>query len=296
MARYVLHRLVRIVLVLASVVALLVLVIEIAPGPPGQVLCGVGCPPEARARIDDAFGLDRGVPTRWVRTAAAISTVDVGPSLTEGRSVRSLLGSGAGASARVGVLAVGLEVLALALAGAVNLVAQGRWGDVSTTVVSLVALTVPLYWLAMLIRSFGGGASLGTAAIPLALAGIGYGLRETHDRVRIGLRADHTVLPRLYGVPTWRIALRHGAWPAVGPALRSLAASVAVVVGGLVLVEPVAGRDGVGATVASAIAERDLPTVLGGVFVLLVVFVVLRSCLLVAAWASSPARPGTATT
>jgi ABC-type dipeptide/oligopeptide/nickel transport system permease subunit len=80
------------------------------------------------------------------------------------------------------------------------------------------------------------------------------------------MREDFIKLARAKGLSESAVILRHAVRPALNPLLTIAGLSLGGVLGGSVIVESVLGRQGLGTLMVSAVRARDLPLVMGIVF------------------------------
>ncbi len=107
--------------------------------------------------------------------------------------------------------------------------------------------------------------------LPAAVLAVSFGaqfFRAQRAEILQILQQDHVVFARMKGVTPMRLALKHVLPNAAGPALTVLGITFGNMVGGAVLVESVFGLAGVGSYLNNAVAQKDVPSVLGAVLVI----------------------------
>ena len=110
-------------------------------------------------------------------------------------------------------------------------------------------------------------------AVALALGWIGYIARLLRASLLEVLNEPYIRTMRAYGVAEWRILLIYAFKPACVPTLAILGMGIGELLGGAVFAEVIFNRPGLGSLIYGAIETRNYPVVQGGVFVVVVLFV-----------------------
>ncbi len=264
---------------------------QLLPGDKATLIAGGGslggATPEVLAAITREYGLDRPLIAQYGDFLARLIHGDLGTSYQRGAPVAELIWSQLGSTV---VLALGAAVLGFVLAVvlATSTAARPR-GRAVTSTVELVLLSTPSAWvgiLALTVFSFelrifpaignDGIASLVlpwvTLALPIAAA-LAQVMRDGLERALEQPFAT-TVLSR--GATHGRLRWRHLARHSLIPVLTLSGWSLAELLGGVVIVETVFARAGIGQLLVTAVTSRDFPVVAGVVILSAVVFVVVN--------------------
>ena len=75
------------------------------------------------------------------------------------------------------------------------------------------------------------------------------------------LASDYVEMARLKGLPTWRVLAVHALPNAIAPVVQVIGLSFLYLAGGIVVVEFVFAFPGIGASLVSAVANRDVPMI-----------------------------------
>jgi peptide/nickel transport system permease protein len=179
---------------------------------------------------------------------------DLGQSVSLGRPVRELLTERLPASARSGLVGLGLA-WAMALAAVVALeLGRSRCLERMSAAVSGMLLCVPAAVAALACVYLGGSAPLAIAVILLPRV-----FRYARNLAAAARRAPHVVAAQAAGLGPGRVLSYHVLIP-VWPELVALAGvSVSMAAGALVPVEALCDSPGVGQLVWQAAQSRDLP-------------------------------------
>ncbi len=262
--------------------------LKLIPGDPVSVMLGVQAQvsEELKDRIREQWGLDEPPLVQYFGYLGRLLAGDLGDSYQLRKPVIEVIGSQLPATLALTGLAL---LLALVLALATALLAQRPLPGRIASVVELVLVSAPTFWLGLvLIAVFAFGlhwfpvaASQGFAGLVLPAVTLALPLAGILGQVlRQGLEAAATqpfvVTARSRGVGPIRLLSRHSLRHAAGDGLTLTGYLLGSLLGGAVLVETVFGRQGLGRVTLRAIIDRDLPVVLGIVVLAAVVFGVIN--------------------
>lgn len=317
MIGYLLRRLALLAVTVLGALTLMFVLLHASPGSPvDNVGAAVAADPEARAALEAAQGLDRPLVVQYLDYLGGIARGDLGTSVYDGSSVAGAIADAAPVSAELGLLAFVLTIVPGIVAGAVAARRHGGAADGTIRVLTLVAISLPSYWLAVLclvwigsrapdlLPSAGGyvplredpAANLRVMVLPaivVGLAGFAIVARAVRTALIDAYGHDDVAFARATGMAshdvTRRIALRRAAPPTLAVA--------GLVVGGLltgtVLVENVFQLPGLGQLMVTAFTRDDYPLALGTALVTAVVLLTVNLGVDVALHVLDPrTRPG----
>ena len=136
---------------LLGVSLLIWLLLSILPGDPLAGLLAPDATPEDRTRLEHELGLDQPLPVRYVQWMGDMMSGDFGYSPFRRREVSELISSAwQNTAVLAGVSAVFGLTLGIA-AGTVAGVYRGSWVDRVVTGAAIVGLSVPSFWIAILL-------------------------------------------------------------------------------------------------------------------------------------------------
>lgn len=138
---------------LLAVVSLVVFLTgEALPGGPEAARFDVHASPAAVAEWRHEKGLDRPVAERYVRYVAGVATrLDFGESLVDDRPVAPVLLDRFAATAELSLFALLLAVPAGIAAGTAAAALRGRWIDRAANTGALAGISIPVFWLGMML-------------------------------------------------------------------------------------------------------------------------------------------------
>lgn len=153
MSGYVLRRLGQAIPVFLGVTFVAFLLLYLTPGDPVELFMGQTgtVSPEEIARVRREFGLDRPFLVQYGLFLGGILRGDLGQSIIYRRSVVALLGERLPATIELTVFASLIALLVAIPAGVVAAVRRNTWLDAMGTTVSLLGVSLPGFWLGLIL-------------------------------------------------------------------------------------------------------------------------------------------------
>ena len=151
MLLYALRRLIYLVPVAFGVSLLVFALVHLAPGDPISAIVPPDAPKEVVDKLKEYYGFDKPLPVQYLRWLGVTLTGDLGTSIGTGRSVASEVGSAFGNTI---ILAIAATLFAFSLAvilGTAAAYAKSRIVDRLVTMISLIGVSVPHFWLAIVL-------------------------------------------------------------------------------------------------------------------------------------------------
>jgi peptide/nickel transport system permease protein len=293
MLRISIRRMMMAIPILLGVTVIVFLLVNVLPGDPAAAILGDNATPAAVAQIRHQLGLDQPLPVRYLHWLGRIVSGDLGYSPYRQRPVADLL-----AQAWVNTLALAVCSALVGLVGGVALgfiagSSRGRWMDRVISLFSLSGLSVPSFFLAVVLMMIfaadlrwfpaaGTGLDIGLIAffphvvLPLAagsLTTLAITARVTRASIVETYGSDFVQTLRAKGLPNTQIAW-HVVKNAISPVLTTSGLQIGYLLGGSVLIETIFSWPGMGMLVFDAITTRDLIVVQGVTLVIALTFVV----------------------
>jgi|SRR5581483_30270 len=283
-----------IVLLLASI--LVFLGVRALPGDPALALGGEQRDPAVLAQIRHDYGLDRPLPVQYARWLGHVLQGDLG---TDQRKLSV-------AHTIVTRLPITLELAGLAivfgsvlgiLAGVIAAVRRGKPEDYAATTLALVGLSVPHFWLGLLmIVAFavdlhwlpaGGYVSFGHSPIqnlehmvmPAIVLGTGLSavvMRQMRSAMLDSLGADYVRTARAKGLSERSVVGVHALRNSLITVTTIIGLQLGVLISGAVITEQIFGIAGFGRLTIDAVNQRDYALIQGVVLVSAVGYVVVN--------------------
>jgi len=285
MARFIVRRLLGMVLVMFAVSVLVFLIFNVVPnGDPAVRIAGKNSTPAQIEAIRREWGFDAPIYEQYLTTMEKVFTGEL-VSYTDQTNVVDQIRQGL---PRTLSLAVGAAILWMVLGVALGLWSAIRAGGISDrllTVLALVGISVPVFWLGALMNNYLGyrlglfpnGGYVEFADNPwqwfthlvmpwfaLAFLFIGVYSRVLRSSVLDTINDDYVRTARAKGISERRVLIRHVLRNSLIPIVTLWGLDFGVVIaGGAVLTESVFDLQGVGQYFAEAITRLDVPPVLG---------------------------------
>jgi len=299
MFSYIIKRLLAVVPVLFGLTVIAFAIMAAIPGDPATAILGSYATPENVEKLNRDLGLDKPLLQQYAIWLGNILQGDFGRSYTLNRPVIDEVLERFNATLVLAGAAMLLCSFFGLIAGIVSAVRQFGWADRLITFVVLIGISVPSFWLGlMLILAFavnlqwlpasgmyaiyGGGdlpdllKHLVLPAITLSVVATGVIARLTRAAMLEVLRQDYIRTARAKGLTERRVIYRHAFKAALVSVIPVLGVQAGFVIGGAVYIETVFQWPGIGAMLVKAITTRDLLLVQGGVLVVAVAYLLFN--------------------
>ena len=299
MGAYIARRLVTTVPVLLGLTVIVFVIMAMIPGDPALAILGAYATPENVAKLNRELGLDRSLPEQYLIWLGNLLQGDLGRSYALNRPVIDEVLERFGPTLILaGASLLLCSVLGL-LAGIVSAVRQFGWADRVITLLVLVGISMPSFWLGLLLilgfavhwqllpasgmyAIYGGGdlpdllRHLLLPSVTLAVVATGVIARLTRAAMLEVLRQDYVRTARAKGVPERGVIYRHAFKAALVGVIPVIGIQAGFVLGGAVYIETVFQWPGIGRMLVNAISTRDLLLVQGGVLVVAASYVLFN--------------------
>jgi peptide/nickel transport system permease protein len=275
---YILRRVFQSIPVLLGVSVITFLLIYYLPADPARMYAGPSATVETVQRIRHELGLDQPL---WIQYTTYIGRAlqgDLGFSYRKQIGVTQLILSRIPYTFALTVAGIFVELIIGVPVGILSAVARGKLSDRIGTIVSLIGISAPpfwlglllLYWFGFLIPIFplGGADSAKNIVLPAITAGLGgaaWYARMMRSSMLDILSADYIRTARAKGLPQSLSILRHALPNALNPIITMAGMDIPWFIGGIVVVERVFNWPGVGRMAVEAIETVDVPLIIGTV-------------------------------
>ncbi|HEU5298242.1 MAG TPA: ABC transporter permease [bacterium] len=287
MTRYALTRFALVVPTLLAVAVLIFVLVRVVPGDivelrlvSGGSYVTAGVIEAERARL----GLNKPLWDQFVEWMVGMFRLDLGRSMWSGESVAREIGIRLPLSLQLAVMATLIATVMAIPLGTIAAVQRGRWPDYVVQVFSVAGLSVPSFWLGILIILFllnvfgylppltfspllkDPGANLAQLIWPALAVGYRYSAvatRMTRSAVLEVLREDYIRTAWAKGLARRMILRRHALRNAMLPVITVIGLEFAFLIGGLVVTEQVFNLNGIGKLIVDAINQRDYTLIQG---------------------------------
>jgi len=277
MLRYAAWRLVSAVPTLFAVLTIVFFAIRLVPGDPAIAILGDQATAASIAALREKLGLDRPVLEQYFGYLLGAVQGDLGRSLVSSRSVLSEVWAVLPYTLDLTIGAIVIGVLIGVPVGVMSAVRRNAWLDYVTRIVSLLGLSFPGFFVAillLLVFSIQLGwfpvISEGDLGDPLdrlrhlALPALSAGLvmaafvtRATRSAMLETLGEDYVRTAIAKGMPRWIVVGRHAVRNALIPVVTVIGLYLGLLIGNSVLIEIVFNRPGLGKLIVGALTQRD---------------------------------------
>ena len=298
MRDYIIRRLLLLVPIMLGVSFLTFAMFRIIPGDAAILRCGFGCTPEVVEELRHDLGLDRPWYVQYGDWVWGVVQGDFGESITEsGLSVTTDLKRRLPITAEILIMSVILSVVLGVPPGVLSAIRPGTPLDFIARVVSVLGLSIPNFWLGILIITFGLSwfgwtpPQFGRGYVPffddpwvnlqqfffpslVLAAGVAAGImRLTRSSMLEVLRNDYIRTAWSKGLRERTVVIRHALKNALIPVVTVVGLSIGSLIGGAVLVETVFALNGVGFWVVSSVLRRDIFVVMSLTLIFAITYV-----------------------
>ncbi|SNT58713.1 peptide/nickel transport system permease protein [Streptosporangium subroseum] len=291
LARWLARRLTLTLFVLWGAATLAFAAMRLVPGDPARIIAGgvqANATPEVLEAIRTQYGLAEPVPVQYVIFLGRLVRADLGDSYQLGRAVSGVILEQLGATV---ALAAGAAVLGFTLALTLALLTAGRpRARALSRALEFCALSTPGFWIGiLLLTAFSfrlhwfpvlgndGVRALVLPWITLALSIAGVLAQVTREGLERALEQPFALTARSRGATENRIRLRHALRHAALPVLTLSGWALGELLAGVVVVETVFARQGLGQVIVSAVNGRDFPVVTGVVVLAALTFSLINT-------------------
>jgi len=284
MLRFVLNRLLMalptVVIVSITVFAL----IRFIPGDPAALMLGDMAQPDQIAAMRSELGLDKSIPQQFLIWSENVLTGDFGRSIINNEPVLPLVAGRFMVSAEIVLIAVALASLIAVPAGVIAAWRQNSLTDLALVGTATVLLSVPTFWLGLLLlllfglklgwlpvlgyvsigdNVWGGLIYLVLPIMTLVIHEMGVLIRMARASTLEVLRLDYITHARAKGLSESAVLWKHAFKNAFGPTWTMIGLILGNLLGGIAVIETVFTIPGLGRLMVDSIFARDYPVIQG---------------------------------
>jgi peptide/nickel transport system permease protein len=297
---YLLRRVIYAIPIALSVSLVCFMLVHIAPGDPVNAIVPADAPQAVVDQIRAEYGLDKPLPIQFALWLWHVVQGDLGRSLATGRGVAEDLRSAVANTLTLALVAAFIGFVVGSALGTLAAAFRGTWVDKLAVGTAAAGVSVPHYWLGMVMvvvfsvmlnwlpaMGAGPGGSgdwhwdwahmqfLILPALTLSVIPMGIVTRTVRGSVVEILNQDFVTTLHGKGLRRGGI-VRHVVKNAAPGVLAIMGLQLGYLMGGSILVETVFSWPGTGFLLNSAIFQRDIPVLQGTILVLAIFFVVLN--------------------
>jgi ABC-type dipeptide/oligopeptide/nickel transport system permease component len=276
------------ILVLISVVVFFIM--HILPGDPVKImLAGQPVSGAVVEQLRTEYGLDKPVYVQYATFVGHALQGDLGRSIQTKRSVTQEILDQFPSTLELTLAGMAVAIVIGVISGVLAAMHQGGWVDAASMFAALLGVSMPSFWLALLLLilfSFRlkwfpavGGGDLRHLVLPAVVLGVGEAAiiaRLVRASMVEVLRQEYVNVARAKGLSDRVVILRHALRNAMIPVVTVLGLQYGFLLGGAVIVETVFSRPGIGRLAVNAILAKDYPMVQGVVLFSAIIYVLVN--------------------
>jgi len=298
--RYILSRFVYTLPIMLGVALVCFALVHLAPGDPLVSILPPDASAELQQQLRTLYGFDRSYPEQFASWIWRALHGDLGTSIATGRSVSAEVFKAVGNTFMLASIATLIGFFFGSVFGFIAGYFRNSWADKLASFLSVIGVSVPHYWLGMVLVIIfaaqlnwlpatgagpGGSSSwvwywehvqhLVLPAITMSVIPMGIISRTVRALVADTLDQEFVVGLRAKGMTDLGVFM-HVVKNVAPTALAVMGLQLGYLLGGSILIETVFSWPGTGFLLNSAIFQRDLPLLQGTILVLALFFVLLN--------------------
>lgn len=289
MQRFILRRLLLAIPALIGTSILIFILIRLIPGDPARLMLGEGVTDEQVASYRKAMGYNDSIPVQYARFVQHVATGDLGTSVYTRRPVLEDIEDRLPATLELAGVALIISFVLGCLWGTTAAVKRDKPSGLISSMVSLIGISVPSYWLALMLivvfsvklRMFPATGREGWDSVVLPAVSLGLGIAAIFARMMRSslletLSADYIRTARAKGIRESSVLFRHAMRTALIAPITVLGIEAGSLIGGAVVTETIFAWPGLGQYLMNAVTYRDYPAIQGVVMVAAVSFILMN--------------------
>ena len=289
MFAYSIRRILQVVPVMFVISLLVFLMMHMIPGDPVRNMLGIEASKEAVEAERERLGLNDPLPKQYARFLGGVVHGELGTSIFSKKSVTQEILAKYPYTAKLAVGGTIFAAVVGVLIGITCAVKRNTVTDSSLVALSLVAVSTPSFFLALLMIMFftlqlGWLPSVGLRTpahyvlpvVTLGMQSVGLIARTTRSAMLDVLNQDYIRTSRARGIPETVVVYYHALKNAMIPILTVVGLRFGGLLAGSTLVETVFSVPGIGRYLVDGVLKRDFPVVQGTILVLAFTFVLVN--------------------
>lgn len=289
MLKFIVKRVLVTLPVLLGVTFIVFSMMYFTPGDPARLLLGDLATQEEVENLREEMGLNGSFGKRYITYLADVLRGDLGTSYSTKQPVVTAIAQRLPATVKLAFLSCLFAIAVGVPIGVISAVRQYSFVDNLFRVLALVGISIPNFWLALLLVLFFsvkmgwlpasglyGPAYYIMPMISISAVSIATFARMTRSTMLEVIRQDYIRTARAKGQKEGVIIFKHALRNAMIPIITVVGIQFATALGGAVVNEQVFAIPGLGKLMVDAIKSRDYPVVQGGVLIIAILFSALN--------------------
>jgi ABC-type dipeptide/oligopeptide/nickel transport system permease component len=271
---------------LLAITLIAFLIVHLIPGDPARVVAGPDADSATLELVRTNLGLDRALHEQYLIFLSRLTKAELGTSFQTRQPVLSEILERYPRSLLLAVSALIFAIIVGIPLGVAAALRHGGWVDAFASTLAVAGLSIPNFWLALLLiyffsvqlklfPTFGleSWKHLVLPAITLSTYSLALVTRMTRSSMIEALAQDYTRTARAKGLRPYVITFKHALKNGLIPTITVAGLSLGNLIGGAVIVETVFNIDGLGRLTLQSVMARDVPLVQGALLFIALNFV-----------------------
>ena len=287
MLSYTLKRLGQTVLVLIGITLITFILLNVVPGDPVAMMLDKRADEATIAMVRHEMGLDIPLPEQYLNFVKGAVRLDFGKSYFTKEVVTDALVRSFKVTVKLAAMSFLFAVIIGITCGMIAAVYRGKWIDSFLMTLSMVGVSAPSFWIAIILQIFIG---LKLVLLPISgfdgplnyiLPSIALGTRYAGSIARITrtsmldvIKQDYIRTARSKGVKENLVIMKHALKNALIPVVTYVGPMVAYILTGSMVVENIFTIGGLGTEFVTSIVNRDYTMIMAITIFLAVLMVV----------------------
>ena len=259
MVKYVIKRLLALIPVVIGVTFLVFMIMQLAPGDAAKLILGESATQEQVEELREEMGLNDPAIIQYGRYMVNFVQGDLGTSYSTKRPVAEEVFSRFPYTLNLSIVAGVISIILAIPLGILAAVKQNTWFDNISMIVSLIGVSMPIFWLALLlvlcfslklgwlpVQGAESWKSYILPAISLGFMNMAAIARTTRSSMLETIRQDYIRTARAKGVSKRQVIMKHAFKNALIPTITVCGIQLGQLLGGSVLTETVLAWPGIG--------------------------------------------------
>lgn len=275
MAKYLIKRVIYLVITLFIITSLTFFLMKFLPGTPFQNEEKLS--DEQRVILDEKYGLDQPIPVQYANYMASVVQGDLGVSFQfDNQPVTKLLINRMGPSLQLGFQAMFIGTIIGILLGVLAAMFQNTWIDYGSTFLAVLGKSIPSFVFAALLQyiigvklewlpvaSWDGFSSSIMPTIALAIFPVATAARFMRTELIEVFGSDYITLAKAKGNSRMEVSFKHAIRNGLIPLVTVLGPMAVGLMTGSMVVEQIFAIPGIGEQFVKSIQTNDFPIIMG---------------------------------
>lgn len=292
MRSFAIRRILQFIPTILGITLIMFLLLNVIPGNAALSSAGrLELGAEVVEKLKADLQLDKPAYVRYFNYVGRLVQGDMGQSYLRRYDVADVVFARLWATLKLAFSAMAIAIALGVPLGFVAALRQGAWPDRLATVAAVVGVSIPQFWLGILLMysfsymmrllptsGYGDGA-FANLVMPAVTLGVGYSAllaRITRAAVVEVLSADYIRTARAKGLSEFKISYKHVFRNAFVLILTTAGMLFGSLIGQTVVVERVFSWPGIGSLLVESIFQRDIPVAQGCLLVIVMVFLIVN--------------------